>query len=110
MSNLEAIKERTNSATEGPWVYDGDVNQDYSLATKTGPHEWERTGIIPGEYVRPNDAEFIANARTDIPKLITALEAFERWARSLETHSDILDLDPEQVAEHVRKIIREALA
>ena len=68
---LAAIEARAHAATEGPWeTHDGDVVQSYDIAVKTGEHSYEREGIIPGEYVRDNDAEFIAHARTDVPALL----------------------------------------
>jgi len=68
---LAAIEARAEAATDGPWeTHDGDVVQSYEIAVKTGEHSYEREGIIPGEYVRENDAEFIARARTDIPTLL----------------------------------------
>jgi len=71
VDQLAAIEARAQAATEGPWeTHDGDVVQSYDIAVKTGEYSYEREGIIPGEWVRENDAEFIANARTDVPALL----------------------------------------
>ena len=68
---LDTIQSRADAATEGPWdSIGGDVVQSYDLAIRTGEYSLERVGIIPGEYVRENDAEFIAHARTDVPALL----------------------------------------
>ena len=67
------------AATEGPWeagTGDGDPH----------PHVWtsrssacvaEITYVVPNDYgdVRPDDAVFIAEARTSLPKMRAALEA-----------------------------------
>ncbi|WP_175637162.1 hypothetical protein [Oceanobacillus sojae] len=60
---FEAIKERCEKATKGPWtrsvykVYDGELG--YEVA----------------DPARTEDATFIANARQDIPKLIAEIES-----------------------------------
>ena len=67
------------AATEGPWeagTGDGDPH----------PHVWtsrssacvaEIAYVVPNDYgdVRPDDAVFIAEARTSLPKMRAALEA-----------------------------------
>ncbi|MEV4991228.1 hypothetical protein [Pseudarthrobacter sp. LMD1-1-1.1] len=78
--NLEAIRERLNESTPGPWVFDGDVVQDLSLAVSTGPNKSERVGIVPGEYVRENDAELIAHAPTDLAHMLAIIDRVERLA------------------------------
>ncbi len=65
---LEAIKERCEKATEGPW---------HTAVSSRFPHEdcimFENKEVAEAyEYY---DAEFIANARQDIPKLIAEIEA-----------------------------------
>lgn len=64
---LEAIKERCEKATEGPW---------HTAVSSRFPHEdcimFENKEVAEAyEYY---DAEFIANARQDIPKLIAEIE------------------------------------
>lgn len=72
MSDLDAIQRRADAATEGPWK-----SEPYR-----GPHEFVRVtspvdcGIHNlAEDVRPHDAEFIANARTDIPTLLALVRS-----------------------------------
>jgi len=86
---LAAIEARANAATEGPWeTHDGDVVQSYDIAVKTGEHSYEREGIIPGEYVRDNDAEFIANARTDVPVLLALVREQQAKLDRVEALAD----------------------
>lgn len=82
MSAADWIAERAcieQAATEGPWeagTGDGDPH----------PHVWtsrssacvaEITYVVSNDYgdVRPDDAVFIAEARTSLPKMRAALEA-----------------------------------
>ena len=82
MTAADWIAERRRfeqAATEGPWeagTGDGDPR----------PHVWtsrssgcvaEITYVVPNDYgdVRPADAEFIAAARTALPRALDALEA-----------------------------------
>ena len=82
MTAADWIAERRRfeqAATEGPWeagTGDGDPR----------PHVWtsrssgcvaEITYVVPNDYgdVRPDDAVFIAEARTSLPKMRAALEA-----------------------------------
>lgn len=70
MSALEEIRDRAEAATEGPWwtpsrmepaeVFSGTgVGSDVCVATES----------------TKADAEFIAHARTDVPRLLAALDA-----------------------------------
>lgn len=74
MLNLDPIRERFEKATQGPWYWhsptnlrvdDGDVNGDVFITLS----EWEP---------RQNDANFIANAPTDIVALIAEVERLQR--------------------------------
>src|SRR5690625_695988 len=66
---LDAIKERCENATEGPWKYyheDGEVatsDKGYCFATE-----------ISEEIGYDGNGEFIANAREDIPKLLSEID------------------------------------
>jgi hypothetical protein len=66
---LEAIRKRAEQATEGPW-YTAHTADERLIVNKDG-------GIFSGEYSRLNDADFIANARTDIPKLLAEVERLQ---------------------------------
>ena len=80
--SLAGIEQRTAEATEGPWNVVGPSN----------PGPWNELAIIPlGEvgavaYVQPqwDDAEFIADARTDIPALTAAVRDVLALHRAVE--------------------------
>lgn len=66
---IEAIRKRAELATEGPWKkeesrYEGQWN----VTSVNEMHD------LSACLCRPNDAEFIANAREDIPKLLAEVE------------------------------------
>ena len=72
---LDEIKTRASKATAGPW----DWNSRHGLGAPNRlvmwpSHEYGCDLDIEGEEA---DLDFIANARTDIPALIAALEASE---------------------------------
>lgn len=76
-TELEAIEARCKAATPGPWepnVWMGSYSCDW---TATGPilepdvDEVSEPGG-PTEKQAQRDADFISNARTDLPKLIAA--------------------------------------
>ena len=81
---LDAIEQRANAATDGPWDYDGcgEISQHFSL-----PEPWATVvstdvacmgycyGGSAAGVERDEDAEFIADARTAMPKMRAALEA-----------------------------------
>jgi hypothetical protein len=69
---LRAMRERAEAATEGPWERDQFGPDDDSARFLGSPS----TGrIVAYEAATAGNAEFIAHARTDVPKLVEALEA-----------------------------------
>jgi hypothetical protein len=66
---LSAIEERCNKATPGPWTYIPDWGDVVSCAEESMCH----IADIPTLDDRPDDMEFIANARADIPALIAEI-------------------------------------
>ena len=70
---LQAIKTRAEQATPGPWIAKAravDGITDYFLGAEIeGPPDAQR-----GQFARKEDAEFIANARTDVPALVAEIE------------------------------------
>lgn len=80
-NKLDEISERASRATEGPWE-----TRDCAPCTERGRLEvniYDHTGNFQittwyddDEFHRP-DAEFIAHAREDVPKLVAALRAVE---------------------------------
>lgn len=84
--DIEAIRERAEKATPGPWRQNAARSRDY-LDTV---HVWgvggtaDEVALIGRSTLdqQNDDSDFIAHARTDIPALVTALE--ERDARIAE--------------------------
>lgn len=98
MTRLDEIKARAEAATEGPWSWSGRVapvlsgyagtSYRYSKEVIEAEHHGEcgcRSDCQLEVTVDPLDAEFIASARSDIPRLVAALEAV------LELHKMELD-------------------
>lgn len=89
MSTLDDIKARAEKATEGPWTYMG---KDHETTWIESPvedvliHDERGTGHMREDFswIKQPDAEFIAHARTDIPKLVAALEAVEALHQPFE--------------------------
>jgi hypothetical protein len=84
---IAAIRERAEKATPGPWTW------LYGLRNKLfTPVALFHDGKIVGRFVWEHDAEFIAHAREDIPRLLDALEAtyaeIERLQRKLNAMDD----------------------
>ena len=64
---LEAIQSRADKATPGPWANYGDLTHE---VYPKNANEDDEPDNIAFEVPRLADAEFIANARTDIPALL----------------------------------------
>ena len=113
---LEAIKARAEKATEGPWFRQyGDVitaEPDPRDIHSDAPRDCRISRRAEHlDYKDPQgikDAEFIAYSRTDVPKLVAALEAvqarlseqasqFRETADRLIQH--VLDHDPDRDVE-----------
>ena len=72
------LRKLADAATPGPWENTRNgVQQSLAAATKVGDYKYEGVGIVPEEYVRQEDAEFIAAARTAVPALLDALASAE---------------------------------
>ena len=86
---LTQIKERAEKASKGPW--DVDVPVDYCTNCKNG-YEIVQSELflapIVAELRIREDAEFIAHAREDVPKLVAEIEALrmenQRYRKALE--------------------------
>jgi hypothetical protein len=72
---LAAIRERAEKATPGPWFKEsdeyGNINVYFAWDAPNGGNE------VVERIDSEDDADFIANARTDIPKLLAHIEALE---------------------------------
>jgi hypothetical protein len=95
MSTLDEIEARADKATAGPWRIEKDREEDYEQGIPYS--EWPQTLVgpenaYPSEWSKRNgtthqvdeiselkfpDAEFIASAREDVPRLLAALRAVE---------------------------------
>lgn len=72
--DLEPIKARTEAASEGPWVtndYFGEVSTAGYVVARVSYHD---PGAFAGNERQDEDAEFIAHARTDVPRLVEEVE------------------------------------
>ncbi len=108
---LNEIIKRCNRATEGPWAFNG-LNNTYEIARRQNGKYTKRvvTGVLTNykQASDPNnpkadggvnefrDAEFIAQARTDIPLLINEI---------YRLHSIISDL---KIAQYKQDKLEEA--
>lgn len=92
-AELAEIRHRSESATPGPWaVYerqiaefltergigtgwvDPELNWSAPIVTAT------QAGAGVAIWIEPQDATYIANARTDVPRLVLTLDAFAHEA------------------------------
>ncbi|NDO78254.1 hypothetical protein GKZ75_08460 [Kocuria indica] len=64
---LDAIRERADSATEGRWAW----QEDAVLLAWDGE---EASWVLDHGAAFPEDAEFIAHAREDVPALLAEVE------------------------------------
>ena len=77
---IEAIRKRADKATEGPWWASEGL---YVVNNLTGDsYEWDADFVAETE--RESDAEFIAHAREDIPKLLAEIERLRSGLEALD--------------------------
>lgn len=86
--DLDAIRQRAEAATPGPWGYHDFDNtgacEPTSIAVFRGQFDW--TSIDAGEWIAmldadrqpENDARFIAHARTDVDDLLDLVQRLTR--------------------------------
>ena len=110
---LAAIKARLGKATPGGWhQFSGIVKPDYS------PYgDWDHIGCD----MRPEDAEFIAHAKADVPDLLAEVERLRallrRWVHWLPGSvwecsqcGYIAITSPEDWSEFTRALLADTLA
>lgn len=98
---LRAIEERVAQATPGPWRW-----VDMPLATVEGEpvHRCAVAGgggvifqaPLFGPMARPsagNDADFVANSRSDVPRLLADLRRYRGWCQRLVACADAIRED-----------------
>jgi hypothetical protein len=69
---LDEVTQREQAATDGPWVVNGEEEKNFCV-TRTGC--WVDGLTWVGKQ---SDAQFIAHARTDVPRLVKALREVTR--------------------------------
>lgn len=121
---LAEIQARANAATDGPWETGWDHQQFYVAPVSARGDEYERimamTFIInPGNSqdqseCATEDAVFIAHARTDVPRLVGALQAVLDVCDGLEeahraNPKQTYEYGLEEAAHQVRNAIEAAL-
>jgi hypothetical protein len=76
---LQAIRHREMRATPGPWFHGKNTKHEHNVY---GPQQEDITPAFTdqnyGRSMVPEDATFIANARTDIPALLDELDSLRR--------------------------------
>lgn len=106
--SLEEIRARAEKATPGPW------EEAYPNSRVIEAHDGQvvvdsfNDGIGAG-VIEQVDADFIAHARTDVPKLVAALEAIDKLCVEIDTRSGY-DVNASVNVEDVRGIITKALS
>lgn len=81
------MQQRCDAATRGPWVYKSSLSGDMTIPAMAGPEVYPVAWCYQKPLREKNaNAEFIAHAREDFPKVITALRAMttdrDRWYES----------------------------
>lgn len=78
MTRLDEIKARAEAGTSGLWVNPHGAMEKYGYEFINSP-----SGIVASKIDNHANAEFIAHARTDVPRLVAALESV------LELHKEV---------------------
>ncbi|MEH7521745.1 hypothetical protein V7149_00460 [Bacillus sp. JJ1503] len=77
---LDAIRERVEKATSGPWFVKYGLD---SAEVFVGDKRW-----IVAEIPKVSNAEFIAHAREDVPKLIAEIERLNEAIQQLSENRE----------------------
>ena len=77
---LNEIEARANAATEGPWIVASCENE---RTVETKHQRWHVASCTS-----PDNATFIAHARTDVPALVAALRAVLTLADGWQEHAE----------------------
>ncbi|MGQ5176983.1 hypothetical protein ACSQ7W_11840 [Bacillus halotolerans] len=87
---LEEIRKRAEAATGGKWaaeVNDGLMDhRTYYRVFSDIETEYSEVTFLVHKLEKKEDADFIANARQDIPALLGHIEALEKEAEVLRDH------------------------
>ncbi|UWG96800.1 hypothetical protein LPY66_18265 [Dehalobacter sp. DCM] len=76
---LDAIRDRCEKATPGPWkwIINGNTVQSHAITTDTGECGIQEK-ICASISPKTRNAEFIAHARTDIPLLLAGIDKLQQ--------------------------------
>lgn len=104
-ADLDAIRQRVEAATPGPWIQGtmahliiGGTLQEEIVAC------WnvrEKNSLAQSFAQATNNANFIANARTDIPQLLAAIDE-----RDKVIHDMMEESDARRLAQRYRDVIK----
>ena len=79
--HLKTIRERVEAATQGPWRWEEPSTDDFPTYDQSLVSDAADTTVVSGwgydasgTEASDEDREFIAHARTDLPRLLDALE------------------------------------
>jgi hypothetical protein len=107
MSKLDEIKQRMNAATPGPWASIGDWGSIYVAQED----DFTEVAWCPDHDDRPDDMTFIANAREDVPWLVTRVEELTAAAEAaLEVMPALPKVPGYELRIDARKQLAEAIA
>lgn len=117
---LKEIRERLEKATPGPWKAVSDLPR-YAVINmeKTEGGTWIKRIVVPSENhhayftdeekgCHQSDAEFIANAPSDISALLTLCEIYEKAFESCIYYSKRMDGHKSIVEDEIEKAKAEA--
>ena len=96
---LAQIRERSEMASAGPWTLEGVAYE--SFAVMSPDYLYGEMFVVSVK----DDADFIANAREDIPKLLAEIEMLRD---EVELYEEIVDSKDEQLGD-IREILAEAI-
>lgn len=71
---LDEIRGREQATARGPWMVTAKASEDSPVIYVAGPVENSAHVLFEADWGSKNDAEFIAAARADVPRLLAALD------------------------------------
>jgi hypothetical protein len=126
LEELAAMRGRVNAAYRGPWEHPLDYEVTYGYHMKGSIHvaTWIATADPAGAGIEDEqaiaNAEFVAHARSDMPRLLDMADALLKLAAELDRPaSDLRDPNPvvgmeamalKHAAARIRSLIAAALA
>ena len=103
--DLEAIMARCEAATEGPWEADSDgvVFEDKTIERDKVVRCYRLRGLHRNNFMPTmGNAQFVAHAREDVPKLVEEVEVLRKENTAYEIQrqefNDLWNLQEEQIS------------